>query len=71
MTGDAVWQEFDAAPLPVTLRLTRGEALHLLDRLDGAGDADREIGKRLRRLLPRELVRAAEQAAAERREAAT
>jgi hypothetical protein len=69
--ADPLWQEFHAGPLPVVLRLTRGEALHLLDRLDGAGDADREISKRLRRLLPGELVRAAERAAAERREAAT
>jgi len=63
---DDVWAAFDAARLPVNLRLTRGEALHVLDRLDGRGDADREVAKRLRRLLPGELVRAAERAAAER-----
>jgi hypothetical protein len=63
---DETWTAFDAAPLPVVLRLTRGEALHVLDRLDGGGDADREIARRLRRLLPGELVRAAERAAAER-----
>ena len=71
MTGDPVWQSFHGGGGAVTLRLTRGEALHVLDRLDGEGDADREIGKRLRRLLPRELVRAAEQAAADWRETAT
>ena len=63
---DETWAAFHAGPLPVVVRLTRGEALHVLDRLDGGGDADREIAKRLRRLLPGELVRAAERAAAER-----
>jgi hypothetical protein len=55
-----VWDEFLRGPRPVVLRLLPGEALHLLDLLDGEGDADREISRRLWRLLPVELVRAAE-----------